>query len=66
MFDSVNSGNEEFRQSVADDLRQAAKDPQLCKRYFQLALDANQSCEDRRTLTWYSATIRMRAARQSR
>ncbi|MGY4199072.1 NEL-type E3 ubiquitin ligase domain-containing protein [Bradyrhizobium sp. USDA 4520] len=52
LFDSVNSGNEEFRQSVADDLRQAAKDPQLCKRYFQLALDANQSCEDRRTLTW--------------
>ncbi|MGY3533247.1 MULTISPECIES: NEL-type E3 ubiquitin ligase domain-containing protein [Bradyrhizobium] len=52
LFDSVNSGNEEFRQSVADDLRQAANDPQLCKRYFQLALDANQSCEDRRTLTW--------------
>ncbi|MCP1835317.1 Leucine-rich repeat (LRR) protein [Bradyrhizobium sp. USDA 4532] len=52
LFDSVNSRNEEFRQSVADDLRQAAKDPQLCKRYFQLALDANQSCEDRRTLTW--------------
>ncbi|WP_050421299.1 NEL-type E3 ubiquitin ligase domain-containing protein [Bradyrhizobium tropiciagri] len=52
LSDSVNSGNEEFRQSVANDLRQAAKDPQLCKRYFQLALDANQSCEDRRTLTW--------------
>ncbi|SCB55189.1 type III secretion system effector, E3 ubiquitin ligase YopM/NopM family [Bradyrhizobium shewense] len=52
LFDSVNSGNEEFRQSVANDLRQAAKNPQLCTRYFQLALDANQSCEDRRTLTW--------------
>ncbi|MCC8972021.1 NEL-type E3 ubiquitin ligase domain-containing protein [Bradyrhizobium brasilense] len=52
LFDSVNARNEEFRQSVANDLRQAAKDPQLCKRYFQLALDANQSCEDRRTLTW--------------
>ncbi|MGY3034124.1 Leucine-rich repeat (LRR) protein [Bradyrhizobium sp. USDA 4354] len=52
LFDSVNSGTEEFRQSVANDLRQAAKTPQLCTRYFQLALDANQSCEDRRTLTW--------------
>ncbi|UFW51378.1 MULTISPECIES: NEL-type E3 ubiquitin ligase domain-containing protein [Bradyrhizobium] len=52
LFDSVNSGNEEFRQSVANDLRQVAQDPELRKRYFQLALDANQSCEDRRTLTW--------------
>jgi Leucine-rich repeat (LRR) protein len=50
--ESVNSDNDEFRQSVANDLRQAAINPQLCKRYFQLALDANQSCEDRRTLTW--------------
>ncbi|SDD79802.1 C-terminal novel E3 ligase, LRR-interacting [Bradyrhizobium brasilense] len=52
LFDSVNAENEEFRQSVANDLRGAAKNPQLVTRYFQLALDANQSCEDRRTLTW--------------
>ncbi|OPY95243.1 hypothetical protein A5906_09315 [Bradyrhizobium sacchari] len=52
LFDSVNSGNEGFRQSVANDLRQAAKDPRLRAQYFQLAWDANQSCEDRRTLTW--------------
>ncbi|MBP0111084.1 NEL-type E3 ubiquitin ligase domain-containing protein [Bradyrhizobium vignae] len=52
LFDSVNSGNEEFRQSVANDLRQVAEKPELRKRYFQLALDANESCEDRRTLTW--------------
>ncbi|SFJ85229.1 Leucine-rich repeat (LRR) protein [Bradyrhizobium sp. Gha] len=54
LFDSVNSDNEEFRLSVANDLRQVAKDPQLRTRYFQLALDANESCEDRRTLTWNS------------
>ncbi|WP_271585711.1 NEL-type E3 ubiquitin ligase domain-containing protein [Bradyrhizobium sp. CCBAU 53415] len=52
LFDSVNSSNEEFRRSVANDLRQAANNPQLHTQYFQLALDANQSCEDRRTLTW--------------
>ncbi|ODM72183.1 NEL-type E3 ubiquitin ligase domain-containing protein [Bradyrhizobium elkanii] len=52
LFDSVNSGNEQFQQSVADDLRLAATNPQLRAQYFQLALDANQSCEDRRTLTW--------------
>ncbi|KRP97701.1 hypothetical protein AOQ73_21220 [Bradyrhizobium pachyrhizi] len=52
LFESVNSGNEQFQQSVADDLRLAATDPQLRAQYFQLALDANQSCEDRRTLTW--------------
>ncbi|WGR73071.1 MULTISPECIES: NEL-type E3 ubiquitin ligase domain-containing protein [unclassified Bradyrhizobium] len=52
LFESVNSGNEEFRQSVANDLRQVAQNPELRKRYFQLALDANESCEDRRTLTW--------------
>ncbi|MGV7219176.1 NEL domain-containing protein [Bradyrhizobium sp. UFLA05-112] len=52
LLESVNSGNEEFRQSVANDLRQAAKNPQLRAQYFQLALDANQSCEDRRTLAW--------------
>ncbi|MDA9537271.1 hypothetical protein ACM41_13910 [Bradyrhizobium sp. CCBAU 21362] len=52
LFDSVNSSNEEFRQSVANDLRQAAKNPQLRAQYFQLALDANHGCEDRRTLTW--------------
>ncbi|MBO4227558.1 NEL-type E3 ubiquitin ligase domain-containing protein [Bradyrhizobium neotropicale] len=52
LFESVNSSNEEFRHSVANDLRQATKNPQLRAQYFQLALDANQSCEDRRTLTW--------------
>ncbi|MCP1838935.1 MULTISPECIES: NEL-type E3 ubiquitin ligase domain-containing protein [unclassified Bradyrhizobium] len=52
LFDSVNSGNEQFQQSVADALRLAATNPQLRAQYFQLALDANQSCEDRRTLTW--------------
>ncbi|MBB4380265.1 NEL-type E3 ubiquitin ligase domain-containing protein [Bradyrhizobium sp. SBR1B] len=52
LFDSVNFNNEAFRQSVAYDLREAAKHPQLRAQYFQLALDANQSCEDRRTLTW--------------
>lgn len=52
LFDSVNSGNEGFRQSVANDLRHAAKNPQLRAQYFQLAWDANQTCEDRRTLTW--------------
>ncbi|WP_439397697.1 NEL-type E3 ubiquitin ligase domain-containing protein [Bradyrhizobium sp. PMVTL-01] len=52
LFDSVNAGNEGFRQSVANDLRQAAKNPQLRAQYFQLAWDANQTCEDRRTLTW--------------
>ncbi|WP_225185139.1 NEL domain-containing protein [Bradyrhizobium sp. NBAIM01] len=52
LFESVNSGNEGFQQSVANDLRQAAKNPQLRAQYFQLALDVNQSCEDRRTLTW--------------
>ncbi|WP_172889748.1 NEL-type E3 ubiquitin ligase domain-containing protein [Bradyrhizobium sp. ORS 285] len=52
LFDSVNAENEEFRLSVANDLRQAAKDPELRTRYFELALDANESCEDRRTLTW--------------
>ncbi|UVO35630.1 hypothetical protein KUL72_30040 [Bradyrhizobium arachidis] len=52
LFDSVNSNNEQFRQSVGNDLRQAAKDPKLRAQYFQLVLDANQSCEDRRILTW--------------
>ncbi|WP_375779357.1 NEL-type E3 ubiquitin ligase domain-containing protein [Bradyrhizobium sp. ma5] len=49
---TVNSGNEGFQQGVANDLRQAAANPQLRAQYFQLALDANESCEDRRTLTW--------------
>ncbi|MGY4353622.1 hypothetical protein ACVWZR_002612 [Bradyrhizobium sp. i1.3.1] len=49
---TVNSGNEGFQQAVANDLRQAAANPQLRAQYFQLALDANESCEDRRTLTW--------------
>ncbi|MEY9590808.1 hypothetical protein ABIA06_003099 [Bradyrhizobium yuanmingense] len=52
LFESVNSDNEGFRKSVANDLRQAANNPQLRAQYFQLACDANQSCEDRRTLTW--------------
>ncbi|QIG97693.1 MULTISPECIES: NEL-type E3 ubiquitin ligase domain-containing protein [unclassified Bradyrhizobium] len=49
---TVNSGNEGFQQGVANDLRQAAANPQLRAQYFQLALDANESCADRRTLTW--------------
>ncbi|UWU93703.1 NEL domain-containing protein [Bradyrhizobium sp. CB1015] len=52
LFESVNSDNQEFQQSVANDLREAAKNPQLRAQYFQLAADANQTCEDRRTLTW--------------
>lgn len=52
LLDTVNSGNEGFQQGVANDLRQAAANPQLRAQYFQLALDANESCEDRRTLTW--------------
>ncbi|WP_439402720.1 NEL-type E3 ubiquitin ligase domain-containing protein [Bradyrhizobium sp. DASA03068] len=52
LFESVNSDNEGFRQSVANDLRQAANTPHLRAQYFQLAWDANQSCDDRRTLTW--------------
>ncbi|WP_229169102.1 MULTISPECIES: NEL domain-containing protein [Bradyrhizobium] len=49
---AVNYGNEAFRQAVRDDLRQAAIRPPLRKLYFQLDLDASETCEDRITLTW--------------
>jgi len=49
---TVNYDNETFRRAVRDDLRQAAIRPRLREQYFQLALDASTSCEDRITLTW--------------
>ncbi|MGY3033728.1 hypothetical protein ACVIIV_002898 [Bradyrhizobium sp. USDA 4354] len=49
---TVNYGNETFRQTVAEDLRQAAVRPRLRKQYFELASGANASCEDRITLAW--------------
>ncbi|NWL44300.1 NEL-type E3 ubiquitin ligase domain-containing protein, partial [Bradyrhizobium elkanii] len=51
---NVNVADEGFRQAVVEDLRRAANNPQLRARYFELAVDANQTCEDRRTLTWNS------------
>nr|WP_233287355.1 NEL-type E3 ubiquitin ligase domain-containing protein [Bradyrhizobium oropedii] len=41
-----------FRQAVAEDLPQAAGRPTLRERYFQAAVAANESCEDRITLNW--------------
>ncbi|MBB4397087.1 NEL-type E3 ubiquitin ligase domain-containing protein [Bradyrhizobium sp. ERR14] len=49
---TVNYGNEAFRQAVAEDLRQAAVRPRLREQYFELASEANASCEDRVTLAW--------------
>ncbi|WP_245473944.1 NEL domain-containing protein [Bradyrhizobium zhanjiangense] len=49
---STGSGGEAFRQSVAEDLRQAAVRPRLREHYFELASGANASCEDRITLAW--------------
>ncbi|MGY3396356.1 hypothetical protein ACVWW6_008947 [Bradyrhizobium sp. USDA 3311] len=49
---TVNYGNDEFRQRVADDLRQAAANPRLRKQFFAQASEANLSCEDRVTLHW--------------
>ncbi|UQR61377.1 E3 ubiquitin--protein ligase [Bradyrhizobium sp. C-145] len=49
---TVNYGNDEFRQAVADDLRQAAANPTLREQFFAQASEANASCEDRVTLHW--------------
>ncbi|SFQ05334.1 Leucine-rich repeat (LRR) protein [Bradyrhizobium sp. Ghvi] len=49
---TVNYGNQEFRQAVADDLRQAATNPRLREQFFTQASEANVSCEDRVTLHW--------------
>ncbi|MCC8955295.1 E3 ubiquitin--protein ligase [Bradyrhizobium sp. Pear77] len=49
---TVNYGNGEFRQAVADDLRQAAANPRLREQFFTQASEANASCEDRVTLHW--------------
>ncbi|KYK49589.1 E3 ubiquitin--protein ligase [Bradyrhizobium liaoningense] len=49
---TVNYGNGEFRQAVADDLRQAAANPGLREQFFTQASEANASCEDRVTLHW--------------
>ncbi|WP_338830739.1 T3SS effector NEL-type E3 ubiquitin ligase NopM [Bradyrhizobium sp. 27S5] len=50
--ETVNYGNHEFRQRVADDLRQAAANPRLREHFFAQASEANASCEDRVTLHW--------------
>ncbi|MGY3034125.1 hypothetical protein ACVIIV_003295 [Bradyrhizobium sp. USDA 4354] len=49
---TVNYRNGEFRQAVADDLRQAAANPTLREQFFTQASEANASCEDRVTLHW--------------
>ncbi|MGL3210475.1 T3SS effector NEL-type E3 ubiquitin ligase NopM [Bradyrhizobium sp. BR 1433] len=49
---TVNYGNDEFRQAVADDLRQAAANPRLREQFFAQASEANATCEDRVTLHW--------------
>ncbi|WP_245476710.1 NEL-type E3 ubiquitin ligase domain-containing protein [Bradyrhizobium sp. Leo170] len=41
-----------FRQAVAEDLRQAPGRPTLREQYFQAAVAANESCEDRIKLNW--------------
>ncbi|MCK1296601.1 leucine-rich repeat domain-containing protein [Bradyrhizobium sp. 24] len=52
LLDTVNSSNSEFRVGVADDLRQAAIRPGLRAQYFQSAIGASASCQDRITLAW--------------
>lgn len=49
---TVNYCNGEFRQAVADDLRQAAANSGLREQFFTQASEANASCEDRVTLHW--------------
>ncbi|WP_206732822.1 T3SS effector NEL-type E3 ubiquitin ligase NopM [Bradyrhizobium zhanjiangense] len=49
---TLNYGNDEFRQAVADNLRQAATNPTLREQFFAQASEANASCEDRVTLHW--------------
>lgn len=50
--DTVSYGNDAFRETVAEDLRQTTTRPRLREQYFQLAIGASESCEDRITLTW--------------
>ncbi|MGY2843190.1 hypothetical protein ACVIWU_006932 [Bradyrhizobium sp. USDA 4509] len=50
---TVSSSDQEFRRrTVINDLRQAAENSNLREQYFDLALDASETCEDRVTLTW--------------
>ncbi|WP_092084189.1 NEL-type E3 ubiquitin ligase domain-containing protein [Bradyrhizobium brasilense] len=49
---TVSSSDQEFRRTVINDLRQAATNSNLREQYFDLALDASETCEDRVTLTW--------------
>ncbi|MCA1395599.1 NEL-type E3 ubiquitin ligase domain-containing protein [Bradyrhizobium sp. BRP56] len=49
---NVNYGNDDFRQAVADDLRQAAANPRLREQFFAQASEANETCDDRVTLHW--------------
>ncbi|MGY3146138.1 hypothetical protein ACVWYQ_003137 [Bradyrhizobium sp. USDA 3397] len=49
---TVNYGNNEFGQAVADDLRHAAANSTLREQFFAQASEANTSCEDRVTLHW--------------
>ncbi|PPQ13800.1 hypothetical protein CV770_40565 [Bradyrhizobium sp. AC87j1] len=49
---TVNYDNPHFRETVAEDLRQAAIRPHLREQYFQLAFGASETCQDRITLTW--------------
>ncbi|WOH80247.1 NEL-type E3 ubiquitin ligase domain-containing protein [Bradyrhizobium sp. BEA-2-5] len=59
---TVNYANPEFRNTVAEDLRQAAVRPGLRQQYFQLAFGASETCQDRITLTWNSMqTARLNA-----
>ncbi|UVO30200.1 NEL-type E3 ubiquitin ligase domain-containing protein [Bradyrhizobium arachidis] len=60
--DTVNYGDAAFRQAVADGLRQATTRPRLREQYFQLAIGASETCEDRIILTWNSMqTARLNA-----
>ncbi|WP_245315734.1 MULTISPECIES: NEL-type E3 ubiquitin ligase domain-containing protein [Bradyrhizobium] len=52
LLDTVNYGNRKFRQAVVDDLRQAATRPGLRAQYFQSAVGASATCQDRITLAW--------------
>lgn len=59
---TVNYDNPEFRQAVAEDLRQAATRPPLRQQFFQLAFGASETCQDRITLTWNGMqTARLKA-----
>ncbi|MTV11690.1 MULTISPECIES: T3SS effector NEL-type E3 ubiquitin ligase NopM [Bradyrhizobium] len=49
---NVNYGNDEFRQAVADNLRQAAANPRMREQFFAQASEANETCDDRVTLHW--------------